>query len=227
LLLPSFFAGLSAIDTTPDAVHKNAFRLERMRRFMSVVDDVLTSQGACSIIDVGGTVPYWAATEAIWGSKNISIVIINFAESEGTHPKLTQMIGNACNLQTFPDGAFDLAHSNSVIEHVGRWTDKKKMAREICRVARRYFVQTPAMWFPIEPHYRAPFVHWLPRQIRARLIMRYNMGFYSKAATLDDAMVAVEDAELLSFSEMQSLFPDAMIERERFLGMTKSFIAIR
>ena len=52
-----------------------------MRRFMSVVDDVLTSQGACSIIDVGGTVPYWAATEAIWGSKNISVVIINFAES--------------------------------------------------------------------------------------------------------------------------------------------------
>lgn len=225
--LPSLFGGLSAITTTPDAVHKNAFRMERVRRFMSVVDEVIASKGACSIIDVGGTMSYWVATEATWAAKNISILITNLTESEGAHPKLTQMIGNACNLQAFPDGAFDLAHSNSVIEHVGRWTDKRKMAKEICRVARRYFVQTPAVWFPIEPHYRAPFVHWLPPQIRAQLVMRLHMGFYPKAATLDEAMMAVQDSELLSFSEMQALFPDAMIERERFLGMTKSLIAIR
>jgi hypothetical protein len=225
--LRSLFAGLSASSTSEDAVHKNAFRLERMRRLMSLVDDILVSQDVCSIIDVGGTMAYWISAEPIWASKNISVLIVNLGNSRERHPKLAQTIGDACDLQNVPDRAFDLAHSNSVIEHVGRWSEKKRMAREISRVADHYFVQTPAMWFPIEPHYRAPFVHWLPAQLRAQLVMRRQMGFYQKAATLDEAMTAVEDAELVSFSEMQALFPDASIEREKFLGMTKSLIAIR
>jgi hypothetical protein len=32
---------------------------------------------------------------------------------------------------------------------------------------------------------------------------------------------------LIQLKEMESLFPDGIVFRERFLGMTKSFIAIR
>jgi len=38
-------------------------------------------------------------------------------------------------------------------------------------VGRRLWVQTPARWFFIEPYVMAPFVHWLPRSVRVRLIM--------------------------------------------------------
>jgi hypothetical protein len=37
----------------------------------------------------------------------------------------------------------------------------------------------------------------------------------------------ISDIRLLSASELQRLFPDAVIVRERFLGFTKSLIAYR
>src|SRR4051794_26662392 len=59
----------------------------------------------------------------------------------------------------FADNEFDLAYSNSVLEHVN---DRAGLAREIRRVARSWWVQTPAFSFPIEPHALLPFAHWLP-----------------------------------------------------------------
>jgi hypothetical protein len=29
-------------------------------------------------------------------------------------------------------------------------------------VADRYFVQAPNWWFPVDPHYLVPGIHWLP-----------------------------------------------------------------
>ena len=33
------------------------------------------------------------------------------------------------------------------------------------RVAKQYYVQTPYKWFPIEPHFLTPLVHYLPKPI--------------------------------------------------------------
>jgi hypothetical protein len=35
-------------------------------------------------------------------------------------------------------------------------------ARETVQVGRSYYLQTPNFWFPLEPHYGVPFIHWLP-----------------------------------------------------------------
>jgi hypothetical protein len=37
----------------------------------------------------------------------------------------------------------------------------------------------------------------------------------------------LDEVRLVTFYEMQELFPDCTIERERFLGLTKSDIALR
>ena len=50
----------------------------------------------------------------------------------------------------FDDGAFDLAYSSSVVEHVAP-ARRAAFAAEVRRVARGWFVQTPAWSFPIEP----------------------------------------------------------------------------
>ncbi len=63
----------------------------------------------------------------------------------------------------FGDREFDIAFSNSVIEHVPPEL-QAAFAAEVSRVADRYFVQTPNRYFPIEPHYQLPLFQFLPRQ---------------------------------------------------------------
>ena len=71
----------------------------------------------------------------------------------------------------FADGEFDLGFSNAVVEHVaGGREGQRQFVHELCRVARRVFVTTPNRWFPLEVHTLLPFVHWLPRDARDRLI---------------------------------------------------------
>ena len=52
----------------------------------------------------------------------------------------------------FEDGAFDIAFSNAVIEHVGGREEQRRFVAEALRVARRAFVTTPNRWFPLEVH---------------------------------------------------------------------------
>jgi Methyltransferase domain len=63
----------------------------------------------------------------------------------------------------FADGAFDVAFSNAVVEHVGSREDQRRFVEELCRVARRVFLTTPNRLFPLEVHTLVPFAHWLPR----------------------------------------------------------------
>ena len=77
------------------------------------------------------------------------------------YPQIAYVQGDACALP-FPDGTFDVVHSNAVIEHVGGRDRQEAFVREALRVGRRVFLTTPNRWFPIEVHTRLPLVHWLP-----------------------------------------------------------------
>jgi SAM-dependent methyltransferase len=112
----------------------------------------------------------------------------------------------------FDDGAFDLAYSSSVIEHLAP-VDRPAFAREVRRVARGFFVQTPAWSFPIEPHALLPFAHWLPPTLRRPY---WRLG----------AAGSWEDIALLRRAELAALFGEP-IHAERFAGLVKSWIALR
>ena len=113
----------------------------------------------------------------------------------------------------FADRAFDIAYSNSVVEHLPL-QDRAAYARELRRVGRRWLVQTPNRWFPIEPHALLPFVHWLPRPLGRAL---WRLGVSGDP---------YDDVRLLGARELGALFPDAVIERERLGPLTKSFVAV-
>lgn len=71
----------------------------------------------------------------------------------------------------FESGEFDLGFSNAVVEHVaGGREGQRQFVHELCRVARRVFVTTPNRRFPLEVHTLLPFVHWLPKGPRERLL---------------------------------------------------------
>jgi SAM-dependent methyltransferase len=112
----------------------------------------------------------------------------------------------------FDDGAFDLAYSSSVIEHVEP-ERRAAFAAEIRRVARGFFVQTPAWSFPIEPHALLPFAHWLAPTLRRPY---WRLG----------AAGSWEDIDLLRRAELAALFGEPILA-ERFGGLVKSWIALR
>ena len=142
---------------------ENRFRVQRFRLFKSIVDQILADKGTCRILDLGGTPSYWEEFGADLDWDRVSVCAFNVTRSETTHSGITAMVGDARDVSGFQDLSFDVVHSNSVIEHVGRWDDMASMAREVRRLAPRYFVQTPYFWFPIEPHARFPLLHWMPR----------------------------------------------------------------
>jgi hypothetical protein len=105
-----------------------------------------------------------------------------------------------------------------VIEHVPR-DRQEAFAREVRRVGRRYFVQTPNRWFPIEPHYQLPFFQFVPERARRALTDHIEIGWMARGGWAE--------INLLDRRELQALFPDALIASERLAGLTKSLMAIR
>jgi len=110
----------------------------------------------------------------------------------------------------FADDAFDLAYSSSVVEHVTR-ERRAAFAAELKRVARGWYVQTPAFSFPLEPHALLPFAHWLPSVLRRPYWRLGAAGHW-------------EDIALLRRRELEALFGPARAER---LGpLVKSWVCV-
>jgi hypothetical protein len=206
---------------------KNRFRVQRFRLFKPIIDQVLAERGACRILDLGGTVNYWEEFGAGLDWDRVTVCVLNVSRCVTTRSGITFTVGDARNVSGFQDLSFDIVHSNSVVEHVGRWDDMASMAREVRRLAPRYFVQTPYFWFPIEPHARFLFLHWMPESWRYRILLKRTCGYWKQRPDVGEATKAIQSASLLDKRQMQFLFPDAQIIAERFLGITKSLVAIR
>lgn len=65
----------------------------------------------------------------------------------------------------FADAGFDVVLSNHVIEHVGDHAAQRAHLRELRRVLRddgAGYIAVPNRWMLVEPHFRLPFLSWLP-----------------------------------------------------------------
>jgi hypothetical protein len=205
-------------------------RRRRARHVTRLIGEIHARTGACRIVDLGGRPAYWDMFDrAFLDQHGVHVTLVNLNEPAPTDdPLFTSIAGDACSLPQFADGAFDLVHSNSTVEHVGDWDKVERFAAEVRRLAPRYYVQTPYAFFPVEPHFSAICFHWLPEPVRASILMKRRMGFMAdRAADIGEAMRAVQDARLLSKRMFRFLFQDAQYPDERFAGLTKSLIAIR
>lgn len=203
-------------------------RAARGRKIVKLIEDIHAEKGVCRILDLGGREDYWRMFDRpMFERLNVHITLVNFEGLSEGDPLFSSVAADACDLSNWPDNSFDLVHSNSVVEHVGDWRRMQAFAREVRRLAPRYYVQTPYFWFPIEPHFSSPFFHWLPENIRAWKLTWRAIGFYPKAADMNEAMIGVQDARLLDKRQFRALFTDAAYPDERFGGLVKSLIAIR
>lgn len=194
------------------------------RKRMAIFQQIFKPDQNTRILDVGGMLLNW---KLIGCTSPITLLNIKYYQEKKTAPpNFTYVIGDATAME-FPDNSFDLAYSNSVIEHVGTFERQKKFAKEISRVAKKLWVQTPSKWFFIEPHLLTPFVHWLPRRWQAKLLRHFTVWGILQKPTPEKVQGFFDEIRLLDYREFSELFPDCEIRKEKFLFMTKSYIAIR
>jgi hypothetical protein len=206
------------------------FRRARARRIVDLISTIAKAGGGCRVIDLGGRADYWRRLfdQAFLAEAGVHVTLVNTEEMAPVdEPMFALVQGDATSVRQYADDAFDLVHSNSVVEHVGDWPRMEAFAAETRRLAPTYYVQTPYFWFPVEPHFSAPFFHWRSEQARARALLRRSHGWFERARDMGEAMRSVQNARLLDRAQMRFLFPDAEIHDERVLGLTKSLIAVR
>lgn len=202
----------------------NRFRTARGRVLRKLIDELSEHLGRnISILDVGGREEYWENV----GTDNIhKIILLNNDESEldlnNRSALFRTELGDACCLSAFENKSVDLVHSNSVIEHVGNWERMSAMASETLRVGLSGWIQTPAWSFPIEPHFKLPFLHWTGQPLR-RALLRLSKD-YGKLCVAE-RRYHVDRINLLSYNEFKALFSDADIFIERLI-LAKSYSAI-
>src|SRR5262249_25468288 len=152
----------------------------------------------CRIIDLGGEPAYWELFDrAFLERSKVHVTLVNPQAFLVEDPMFTAVAGDACALPGYAADAVALAHPDSGVHGVGGWPRMEAFAAEVRRLAPAYYVQTPYFWFPVEPHFSAPFFHWRSEQARARLLMKRRHGFSERAGDIGQAMRDVQHARLL------------------------------
>lgn len=136
----------------------------------------------------------------------------------------------------FEDGFFDIVYCASMMEQVVTSADldlttqteqefqeqvhasRHSIANEVRRLGRGYYVQTPHKWFPLHVRTWLPFIDYLPRRAQLQVLSLSNRYWFRRATP---------NWQLLTATELQQLFPEADIRRERFMGLARSIMAIR
>ena len=138
------------------------------------------------------------------------------------YPEVDARVGDACALP-WEDKHFDIVYSNAVIEHLGSFEKQKKMAAEIMRVGKSWFITTPNRWYPFEFHMRLPFVTWLPRNgyIRFGQVISYN-HVERKYMT----GIRRDGLRLITAKELKHCFPSSRIIKQRVTFMAETLISV-
>jgi hypothetical protein len=192
-------------------------RWARQRRMQQMARRIKLRAGL-TVLDLGGLASIWRDTPG-----PLHITLLNLPSTEMTPEAgehcFTYLEGDACNVSGARDGSYDLVFSNSVIEHVGAEDKQEAFAHEVRRLGKAYWVQTPAVWFPIEAHTGMPFWWFYPDSMRRRIVRRWH-------ETLPEWADSVSDTRVLTRERMQALFPEAQIYVETVLGIPKSYTAL-
>ena len=81
------------------------------------------------IIDVGGTYEHWR--QLGWADRSdVRITTVNLAPEPKRSDAVDPRVGDATDLSEFDDDSFDIAFSNSVIEHLFTFENQRRMAVE-------------------------------------------------------------------------------------------------
>ncbi len=153
----------------------------------------------------------------------VNVSADHVSQIKDCYPEVDARVADACDLP-WPDKYFDIVHSNAVIEHVGDFARQQRMAQEIMRVGKAWFVTTPNRWYPFEFHARLPFVTWLPGRcyVRCARVVSYNHVQKRYAW----GMRGHDSLRLLGATQLARCFPDSRIVKQRVTFWPETLIAV-
>ena len=201
-------------------------RKKRCKLLLALIHSI-DDTDSIRILDVGGTLTFWETCGFV-GTQKCEITMLNLSKFEVPYKYkyINSVQGNGIDMRNYKDKEFDLVVSDSVIEHVENYENQKKMAGEIRRVGKRYFVQTPNFFFPMEPHFLFPFFQFLPLSAKTLLLSCFSLGGRQPTKNHEKAESIAKSIRLLKKREVIQLFPEGVILKEKLYGMTNSFIAV-
>ena len=202
----------------------NSFGAKRRAMRAAWLSQTFPDLADMSVLDLGGRVGSWTDVPV----RPAHVHVVNLEPMPAEVPDWAETdYADACELpDSITSRRYDLVFSNSVLEHVGGHERRRRMAEAVSTLAPNYWVQTPYRYFPIEPHWVAPGMQFLPVPARVFVARKWPLA-YTPGRTWEEAMKRVLTTELVGRAEMRYLFPDATIRAERLAGMTKSIIAVR
>ena len=219
--MSSLFNFLASSDNPNSLGYK--FRVKRLQEFEKMFFSRFSGLEKIEILDVGGTSYFWK-NSTLLSHPGLRITLLNLYPVETSHPAIHAVQGDATDMREFENGSFDLVFSNSVIEHLFTLELQQKMASEILRVGKSYFIQTPNVYFPIEAHYALPFAQYYSKGFLHFVLTQTKLSRMRKWSSAE-ASQYIAEIRLLNAQEMKALFPGASLLKEKVLGLTKSITA--
>jgi len=215
---------MSLFDYADPASFVSRLRRRRSAHLRIIIEQIYP----CRILDVGGEAQYWINAFGVgWlRERLVHVTLLNhtteYVGADLDPSVFCVVVADGCALP-YPARSFDLVHSNSVIEHVGCRVRRIAFVRELRRVGRWFYLQTPARCFPLEAHTRFPLFQYLPSAARVWLFQHCRLGTYPKLSA-ERARAFDQELQLLTARELAGLFPAVTIRRERLCGLTKSYM---
>ncbi len=201
---------------------------QRSRRLkMEMLHRYLALQGTERILDIGSQVDAQSrqVLERFTDQSRITAANIlpeHLAAIRKGFPGVRTVLADARCLP-FRDREFDVVYSNAVIEHVGNLADQRRMADEVRRVGKRWFLTTPNRWYPFEFHVRMPFVSWLPPRWMHRAARLWGYDHVQRRYKRGNDY---SDVHLLTARQLRELFPDSLVLKPRVTFWPETLVVV-
>lgn len=163
---------------------------------------------ARAVLEIGCGSGVISSTLVQLGSPGLHVQAVDVVDSRVTKEGYGFHLVDGTQLP-FETGSFDIVISNHVIEHVGDRNAQLDHLGEISRVMNQgasTYLAVPNKWRFVEPHYRLPFLSWLPVPL-ADAYLRAT----SKGQHYDCVPLSAGEAEAL-FEEAGFVYRDLTFE---------------
>jgi SAM-dependent methyltransferase len=161
----------------PHAILDHHSRLLKARKIARLVETVRPLEGT-RLLDIGSGSGYIASAlaELVGLQGRVAAVDVKDQRKTTEGYEFTQVDGTELPFE--PD-SFDVVLSNHVIEHVGERADQLHHLSEVRRVLTQdglCYLAVPNRWGLIEPHFRLPFLSWVPRRFADPYVRAAHRG---------------------------------------------------